>query len=278
MALEGLGSQDLGGRGARLEAGGSLELGLSQSAVELISRDRLGSSLQGGNGSLGSLSDLLVASLGVDTEETGIGVAIVEGRDLGTVANLGSGNGQGGDTRGGPLDETVTTEKGAEDLGGVELGSTGSGTLESDGNMADGAGVGNADITTVVLGTLGRGSRASSDVAEGRVSQALELSLADTGGNESDLVGNKVVGSELLQVLGGDVRVSGGVDRVAETVAESSAVKGINDGDLGSGLGQVALGSDLGGNRVELVLSELGLGNEVTEDLDEVWAISIVNY
>ena len=252
MSLKSLLGQNLGRGNAGLVAGGSL---------------------QGTESSLGSLGDILVVSLGVDTEKTGIRVSKVEGRELGTASNLASSGRQGGGTSGGPLDETVTTQQGAENLGSVELGGTGSSALEGNGNVTGIGGGTDTDLTSVVLGGLNLGCRASSNVAESRVGQGLELSLGDTGGDEGDLVGNKVVGSVGLQVLGGDIGVRGGVDRVAETVAESSRVKSLNNSNLGRSIGSGALSSNLVGNSVELVISELGLGNEIAKDLNEVWAI-----
>jgi hypothetical protein len=120
----------------------------------------------------------------------------------------------------------------------------------------------------VVLGSRERDATASE--VEESISVRLEVFVFDVGTDKSNVSG----GEQLLGIrLNGSVRDTGGlagVKRVSEAVTESSAVSGFDSSNGGGSISVSRFQSGLLANIDELVILELLVGDNITQNLGEL--------
>lgn len=253
-----------------LETSSSTELGLSDSALEVLLGETLGNGLEllssGGNsgGGVGS------GGGSVDTKETGVRVAKVEGLQDRALSQAGRDLAEDAG-RSGELNLLLATESKAQDLEGSKVSRVDGSTLEGQGVLASRGRDVVARLTTKVLGRSTRHLVAGGQIEEG-LGKLLDLVEGQAGTDEGDVAGLEKLSSVLADSV--VVGVGGGEEGVAEAGAERGTVSSLEHGDFRVGKGAGRLGGGLLGDVDELVGLVLLAGDGVTEDLSELCTTS----
>ncbi|KAI3478428.1 hypothetical protein L1887_59635 [Cichorium endivia] len=277
--LEQLGRDELVRSRAVLEHGGALELGLGDSRLDGLLLETTGDVLER-LGDLGcGLLDRGRGRRDVRTKHTRVGEGEVEGGR--TSAGDGLGDLRERRHTVAPLDRRFAAEQRTQHSEvGRSLGVLVAGTLEADEEVAVGGtrvlgavrgSEGYALLTTKVLGGRGGDRGGGSELAKVGRDELAELGRVDARTEHGDVVLGEGGVRKVDGLTVGDGRGGRGEERVAEAAL---AVGGLEEAVVaqhgGVGLRLGVLGLDLGEHLlVELVRSELGLGEDVAEDLDE---------
>lgn len=224
----------------------STELGQSNGLLDVLAGDLTGGGLlQDVNDVLGGGANLVGLAGESDSEETGVRVGVVLGRDVDLGESLGS-LGQKGETRS-PLDGGLAAQQSSQNgsLGLEAGGAESAGTGEGDHDSVTGLG-GDALLTTEVLASRGgldavlAGGSTGGEVLEELTNPLVNIGRVGASGDESDVgLGVGILG-ELSESIAGEVLLVGGALGGGlggtQTAVEGNTVGGIDGNALGVGV------------------------------------------